>query len=39
MISCDFARDFAQDWVDSWNSHDLERTGKFDGVSRIIVLE
>ena len=25
MISADFARDFAQEWVDSWNSHNLDR--------------
>lgn len=24
-LQASFARDFAQDWVDAWNSHDLER--------------
>jgi ketosteroid isomerase-like protein len=25
MIDATFAREFAVDWIDSWNSHDLER--------------
>ena len=25
MIDKDFAKHFAQDWIDAWNSHDLER--------------
>lgn len=25
MISPDFARKFAQEWVEAWNSHDLDR--------------
>lgn len=25
MLTTDFAKHFAQDWIDSWNSHDLER--------------
>ena len=25
MIDKDFAEHFAQDWIDAWNSHDLER--------------
>jgi hypothetical protein len=25
MISANFAEDFARDWVDAWNAHDLER--------------
>ncbi len=25
MISADFAREFAQKWVEAWNSHDLDR--------------
>jgi len=25
MISTKFAQEFAQEWVDSWNSHDLDR--------------
>lgn len=25
MLSSSFAQDFAQDWIDSWNSHDLEK--------------
>lgn len=25
MITKDFALTFSEDWVDSWNSHDLER--------------
>lgn len=25
MLSKDFADHFANDWIDSWNSHDLER--------------
>jgi ketosteroid isomerase-like protein len=25
MLSKQDARDFAQDWIDSWNSHDLDR--------------
>ena len=25
MITKDFATHFAQDWIDSWNSHDLDR--------------
>ncbi len=24
-LQASFARDFAQDWIDAWNSHDLER--------------
>ena len=24
-LQASFAREFAQDWVDAWNSHDLER--------------
>jgi hypothetical protein len=24
-LQTSFAREFAQDWVDAWNSHDLER--------------
>ncbi len=24
-LEASFAREFAQDWVDAWNSHDLER--------------
>jgi len=25
MITSDFARRFAEDWIESWNTHDLER--------------
>jgi ketosteroid isomerase-like protein len=25
MIEKDFAEEFARDWIDAWNSHDLER--------------
>jgi ketosteroid isomerase-like protein len=25
MITTEFAREFAQEWVDSWNSHNLDR--------------
>jgi hypothetical protein len=25
MIDKNFAKDFARDWIDSWNSHDLDR--------------
>ena len=25
MIEKDFAEEFARDWIESWNSHDLER--------------
>ena len=25
MIEKDFAKKFARDWIDAWNSHDLER--------------
>jgi ketosteroid isomerase-like protein len=25
MIECAWAEEFARDWVESWNSHDLER--------------
>lgn len=25
MIESSFAREFAENWIDAWNSHDLER--------------
>jgi ketosteroid isomerase-like protein len=25
MLTRDFAADFARDWIDSWNAHDLDR--------------
>jgi ketosteroid isomerase-like protein len=25
MISREFAEQFARDWIDAWNAHDLER--------------
>lgn len=42
MITSDFAEHFAQDWIESWNAHDLERilahyADDFEMSSRFIV--
>ena len=42
MIYKSFAEEFARDWIDSWNSHDLDRilshySDQFEMVSPIIV--
>ena len=42
MIDKDFAKHFAQDWIDAWNSHDLERilshyTDDFEMQSPVII--